>query len=177
MGTCKQLLPVHDQAAVAYCLKTIRNTGVSDITVVVGPEGRDVAEAARQFPVTIAVNDLPGSDMAQSVRAGLQAIPGTSSGILICLCDHPLVLSSTIAAMIRKHQTCPEEIIIPVFRERKGHPTLFPRLILEEINRHASLRDVIGAHREKICFIHVEDEGVLLDMDTPADYRKILERC
>ncbi len=177
MGTAKQLLPVHDQTAVACCLATIRKAGISDITVVVSPEGRDVVEAIKRFGVTIATNDVPGSDMAESIRAGLKSIPGIPQGILIGLCDHPLVLSSTITAMIKEHRTCPDRIIVPTCHGRKGHPTLFPRLILEEINRSASLRDILNAHREKICFIPVEDEGVLLDMDTPEDYRKILERC
>jgi CTP:molybdopterin cytidylyltransferase MocA len=70
----------------------------------------------------------------------------------------------------------PGAIVIPAYRGRKGHPTLLPRFVLEDLVKVATLRDVIGQHSAKITLLDVDDEGVILDMDTPEDYRKILER-
>jgi len=33
---------------------------------------------------------------------------------------------------------------------------------------------LLAAHRSKIRTIEVDDQGILLDMDTPEDYREIL---
>jgi CTP:molybdopterin cytidylyltransferase MocA len=75
--------------------------------------------------------------------------------------------------MISAHIQKPDAIIIPAYRGRKGHPTLFPRSVLEDLGKVATLRDVIGRHHAKIFLLEVEDEGVVLDMDTPEDYLRV----
>jgi CTP:molybdopterin cytidylyltransferase MocA len=177
MGTVKQLLPVADRPAVVRCTESIRDSGVDNIVVVVNPDGNEIVRVLKEFSVTIAVNDLQESDMAESVGMGLSAIDGASTGVFICLCDYPLVTSATLSAMGREHNARPDLIIIPTFQGRRGHPTLFPRFILEEVKKHSTLRDVISGHKDKILFFPIADEGVVLDMDTPEEYQKILERC
>jgi CTP:molybdopterin cytidylyltransferase MocA len=177
MGTVKQLLPVNNRPAIVRCTESIRDSGVDNIVVVVNPEGNEIVRVLKEYPVDIAVNDVPESDMAESIRAGLSAIDGASTGIFICLCDYPLVTSTTLGAMGREHDARPDLIIIPTFQGQRGHPTLLPRFILEEVKKHSTLRDVISSHKDKILFFHVADEGVVLDMDTPEEYQKILERC
>ncbi len=177
MGTTKQLLPVDHCPAIVRCIENIRDSGVDDIVVVVGPEGAEIVKVLKGLPVAIAVNDLPESDMAASVRAGLSAVDSSSTGVFVCLCDHPLVLSATLKAMAGKHAMKLNAIIIPMFRGRKGHPTLFPRFVLDDIKNLVTLRDVINCHKEKILFFNADDEGVVLDMDTPEDYQIILDRC
>ncbi len=140
MGAPKPLLPLQGRPAVVRCLESLRDSGIAEIVLVVNPEGGDIVIAAKDIPARVAVNELPGSDMAASVRAGLAVVDRDATGVLICLCDHPLVRPETIEAMVSLHARHPDAIIIPAYRGRKGHPTLFPRLILEDLgtHRHAS---------------------------------------
>ncbi len=176
MGRAKQLLPIGGHPAIVRCLVSIREGGVDDVVVVIRSGAADVLDAIRGFPVRLAVNDLPGSDMAASVRAGLEAMNPGSTGILVCLSDYPLVKPSTLATMKREHGRNPDAIVIPTHRGRKGHPTLFPRAVLEEIATLPTLRDIIQRHPDRLVRLEVDDEGILLDMDTPGDYQRILER-
>jgi molybdenum cofactor cytidylyltransferase len=176
MGAPKPLLPIQGRPAVVRCLESLRTSGIAEIVLVVNPEGGDIVDAAKDIPARVAVNELPGSDMAASVRAGLELVNRFAAGVLVCLCDHPLVRPDTLESMISAHSRMPGAIIIPVYRGRKGHPTLFPRSVLEDLAKVATLRDVIGQYSAKITLLDVDDEGVILDMDTPEDYRKILER-
>jgi molybdenum cofactor cytidylyltransferase len=176
MGAPKPLLPIQGRPAVVRCLESLRNSGIAEIVLVVNPEGGDIVDAAKDIPARVAVNELPGSDMAASVRAGLELVNRFAAGVLVCLCDHPLIRPETLESMILAHSRMPGTIIIPVYHGRKGHPTLFPRFVLEDLAKVATLRDVIGQHSAKITLLDVDDEGVILDMDTPEDYRKILER-
>jgi len=176
MDTKKQLLPIHGRPAVVRCLESLRDANAAEIVLVIGPQAGDIMDAARGFPVRFVVNEIPESDMATSVKTGLTCIDRDATGVLVCLCDHPLVRTATIEAMLSAHARMPDAIIIPVYNGRKGHPTLFPRLLLEELGTGATLRDIIGHHHEKISFLTVDDEGVILDMDTPEDYRRILDR-
>ena len=176
MGAPKPLLPLQGRPAVVRCLESLRDSGIAEIVLVVNPEGDGIVIAAADIPARVAVNELPGSDMAASVRAGLELVNHDATGVLVCLCDHPLIRPETLESMISAHSRMPGAIIIPVYRSRKGHPTLFPRFVLEDLGKVATLRDVIGQHSAKITLLDVDDEGVILDMDTPEDYRKILER-
>ncbi|MGZ6239205.1 MAG: nucleotidyltransferase family protein [Syntrophales bacterium] len=177
MGTTKQLLPVDNRPAAVLCVENIMESGVEDIVVVINPEGSEIASALSGLPITVAVNRLSGSDMATSVRFALSAVDESATGIFVCLCDHPLVASATLAAMGSRHNSEPGAIIIPVFQGKKGHPTLFPHFVLMDMNDTATLRDVVNIHKERILFLDVADEGTVLDMDTPEDYMRILDRC
>jgi CTP:molybdopterin cytidylyltransferase MocA len=175
MGTCKQLLPVGDRTAVARCLETIVAAGLEDIIVVVGAGSEEVVELVRPFPVTVVRNRSPDSDMAQSVRTGLAAVADSATGVCVALADHPLVRPETYRTLLQCHAREPGGIHIPVHGERRGHPTLFPRPVLEEIAILPTLRDVLALHFGRVRTTAVPDPGVVLDMDTPEEYCQILE--
>jgi len=39
-----------------------------------------------------------------------------------------------------------------------------------------TLREITSSHPEKVRYQEVEDEGVILDLDTVEDYRKLSEK-
>jgi CTP:molybdopterin cytidylyltransferase MocA len=78
--------------------------------------------------------------------------------------------------MLRHGAERPEAIVVPCHRGRKGHPTLFPRALLEEIASLPTLREVIARHCERVSLLETEDEGTVLDMDTWEDYQRLLGR-
>jgi molybdenum cofactor cytidylyltransferase len=176
MGCCKQLLPLDGRPAVVWCLENIMAAGIQDITVVIGPEGNHVVQAIAHLPVTVVRNGTIDSDMAQSVRTGLERVGSESGGVLVSLVDHPLVAAETYRRLLEEHRTSPEAIVIPLYNGRRGHPTLFPREIINELSVRANLRDVIRSHPELVRLLPVDDPAVVEDMDTPDDYRRIAAR-
>jgi len=176
MGRCKQLLPLDGRPAIVRCVETIVAAGIGGITVVIGPAGDEVARAVAHLPVTLVRNGMTGSDMAQSVRTGLESVDGDAGGILVCLADHPLVTAATCRRLVEAHRAVPEAILIPLYNGSKGHPTLFPRNVIGEISVRKTLRDVVGAHPGLVRLLPVDDPGVVEDMDTPEDYRRIAAR-
>jgi molybdenum cofactor cytidylyltransferase len=173
MGRCKQLLPLGGSTVIGRCVNALVAGGAGEIVVVVSETGREVSEAVRGYPVRIAVNHLPGGDMSSSVRAGRDSLTGGESGVIVHLCDYPLVSAPTMNRMITEHRNSPDSIIIPCNRHRRGHPLLFPRAILDELERDQILRDLVHRNPDRSACIDVDDPGVLLDMDTPEDYRRI----
>ena len=176
MGRPKQLLPLGDRTVIEHCIRTIIEAGIKDVVVVVGPDAGDITTAIHAFPVKTVINERRESEMAESVRTGLHAVDSASTGILVCLVDHPLVMPETLRALTEFHEKYPESVIIPSFKRRRGHPTLFPLRIIREIQTQCTLRDVINDHEKEIVYLNADDEGVLLDMDEPEDYEMILGR-
>jgi len=176
MGQLKQLLSLGSKTVIRHCLDTILYSGIRDIVIVVGDGGDGIVNAVQGYPVKVARNLDPESEMAESVRIGLHAVDAVSSGILVCLSDYPLVKQETLETLILRHYEEPERIIVPMFGRRKGHPTLFPRHVIDEIGTGLILREIVHRAPERIREVGVLDEGVVLDMDTIPEYRRIKEK-
>jgi len=172
MGSCKQLLPLGGVTVIGRCLDALVTGGAGEVVVVVSEAGNEVADAARAYPVRIVVNPESDGDMASSVRAGRDALPPDVGGVIVALCDYPLVSAATVTRLIEEHADSPG-IIIPCHGGRRGHPLLFPRAILNELTGGLILRDLVQRNPERIRCLDVDDPGVLIDMDTPEDYLRI----
>ncbi|MBI5847270.1 MAG: nucleotidyltransferase family protein [Nitrospirae bacterium] len=175
MGQLKQLLPLGSLTAIEHCINAVISAGVTDIVVVIGPHGEEISAAIGHKPVMLAANPDRGSDMAASVRVGLNCLKDHLSSVLVFPVDHPLVRPDTIKTLLAGHQKNPKAILIPSHARRRGHPTLFPRKVIQEIFECSSLRKIIGRNESVIEYLDVQDRGVMLDMDTPEDYALILQ--
>jgi molybdenum cofactor cytidylyltransferase len=177
MGQPKQLLPLGNKTVIRHCVDNIISALVRRIVVVVRPDAEGTAESLSGLPVSIVVNDDRGSDMAGSVRIGLAALDQPCTAVLVCLADHPLASAETIMSLMRAHRESPDKIIIPSYNGKRGHPSLFPSTILQEIFTGNTLRDIVRQDEKRVRVIDVPDEGVILDMDTPEDYQRVLKRA
>ncbi len=131
-------------------------------------------KAVRGPSVNIVFNTNTESDMAESLRTALRAVEKSSTGILISLADQPLVSFETLKIFVARHNREPDRILIPQYGTKKGHPVLLPKNLLEDIFTGGILRDIIKKYSERVSLVPVADEGVILDVDTMEDYRKIL---
>ena len=176
MGRPKQLLPLGPRTVIRRCLDGILAAGVADIVVVLGEGSDAVVREINGLPVKTAENRAPRSEMAESVRIGLRQIAPASTAVLVCLSDHPLVSPETIRKLIAAHGGSPDSIIIPLYRGKRGHPTLFPREVIEEVHAGRNLREVISRHSGEVLALDAGDEGVILDLDTPEEYERVKDR-
>lgn len=174
MGETKQLLPVGDEPAVVYCVRRLLESGVDDIVVVVGHDRWRVAAALEGYAVCIAVNADADSEMAESVRIGVTTLPQYITGVMVALCDHPLVAADTYALLKHRHHVNPGQILLPVYRGRGGHPTLFPRTLCRHVNEKMPLNRIVQQYFNRVSRIPIRDPGLFHDMDTEQDYRRVL---
>lgn len=174
MGESKVILPIGNKLVIQHCIDNLINAGINNIILVINDNGKDIVKAAGAPPVAVVINNKKDSDMAESVRTGMRLIKNNKASVLISLADQPLIKSKTIKKIINTSFSMPEKIIIPVYKNKKGHPTLFPITLLKKIKQLNSLRDIILIEKENICYLDIEDKGIILDMDTPDDYNNIL---
>ena len=86
--------------------------------------------------------------------------------------DEPLAIESLIANLKPNH------IIVPVFEGRRGHPVLFASTILQEILALTPMQGaniVVRKDPSRIVEVSVNSPGILLDIDTPEDFRNLTE--
>ena len=61
-------------------------------------------------------------------------------------------------------------ICVPTFAGKRGNPVLWGTQFLEEMQEVAGdvgARHLIGAHGELVAEVPIDDDGVLVDVDTP----------
>jgi molybdenum cofactor cytidylyltransferase len=169
------LLPLPDRPIIIRCLETIAAAGIDETVVVLAPPyGTAIHEVIAHFPVTVAWNCEPESDMAASLRVGLEQIPADATGVLVFLPDTPLVSPATCRMLADAHRADPQRIFIPTHAGRRGHPLLLPRHILAELPHYPTLRDLLQLRQELITLCPTADQAILLDMDTPEEYEQLL---
>ena len=115
--------------------------------------------------------------MTTSFQAGIRVLPDDATAAMLFLVDHPIVTLDTIEKLVA--QASEESIVLPVRNGCRGHPAIFGRVVLDEVlelppDRGANL--VVGARPERILEVAVDDPGVLVDVDTPEEFRKLSRR-
>jgi molybdenum cofactor cytidylyltransferase len=149
-------------------LATLREAGVESVRVVVAPgAGTDA---------THVINPEPARGMLSSVQCGLRALPEPCDAVLLWPVDHPLVRVSTVAAMLDAFRSGDPPVVVPTHDGRRGHPVLFARRLVPELlaaDPALGARAVVHAHADRLE-LTVEDRGVLADVDTREDYRRLV---
>lgn len=175
MGRSKALLDAGGRSFLARIVKAFHEGGADPILVVVrdpeGPEGRE-AQASGALAIH---NPDPSPGPIASLQAGIRSLPTTVAGTFFCPVDHPLFLSGTVAELSTAFHQSGAPIVAPTWEGRRGHPVLFARglfpELLEETLPHGA-RSVVRRYLESRVQIPVGDPGILVDIDTPEDYRR-----
>jgi molybdenum cofactor cytidylyltransferase len=148
--------------------------------VVLGNDAARVRQALAGRDATI----VEASDFAQglsaSLRAGLAALPADIDGVLVLLGDMPRVASAHLDRLIAAF--APGEgraICIPTHRAKRGNPILWDARFVPEMRAlegDQGARGLLGAHADQVCEVEMQDDAVLLDVDTPAALAALRER-
>ena len=197
MGRPKQLLPFGDKTMIECVIEAFRSPKVDRIVVVLGhsageirsvlegePPGEPNGPVARLEPrpprVQVVVNPNYRDGMFTSVQAGLRALPTRTKLVLIALCDQPRLQRATVEQLVGEFQQGGHKILIPSFRGRQGHPLLLAARYAKELllmEPSLTLKHFLANHPDDIVRLPVDDEGVLIDIDEPADYQRELGKA
>jgi molybdenum cofactor cytidylyltransferase len=146
---------------------------VRSVTVVIGADAEAVAAAARDFdPRTIVVHAPDYAEgMGASLRAGIASLPADADGAFVFLGDMPRVPTEVLQRMAQA-VGAGADAAAPVFQGRRGNPvllgrSLFPQLLA--LTGDAGARGGLQALGERLALVEAPDDGVLFDVDTPAD--------
>jgi molybdenum cofactor cytidylyltransferase len=183
MGRFKLLLPWGARTVIGQVVATREAAGVAEVVVVTGHRATDVAAALAGTSARIVFNpDYATGEMLSSIQTGLRAANpkglADPSGLhapkaaLLCLGDQPQMEVATVRAVLTAGAAAGwEQIIVPSFQMRGGHPTLLPRAIWPDILAATdTLRTVLVAHKNYTYYLSVDTPSVLADLDTMEDY-------
>lgn len=172
MGSQKQLLRLGDKTLLEHTLANLRAAArVREIVVVLGAAAEQIRPLLPP-DVKVVVNEAFAEGMGASLQCGLKALDGQAAATLVVLADQPLVKPATLNLLVDDYLKHKPQILIPLYRGFRGNPVLLDHSVFAEIaglNGDTGCRAIFGDHLENIRKIEVDDAGVLLDADRPAD--------
>jgi len=176
METPKPLLPLGDRTVIEKSISLFQTAGIGQIVVVLGHGARRIEPLLKKAHVRWTVNEDYRSGMFSSVQKGVASLPPCRAFFMLPA-DMPLVQAATLTALIDVLEASGKSICRPCYRGRRGHPPLIASSLIPAIldfKGTGGLRSLLSRYEERTAEVDCNDPGILIDLDTPEDYRRAL---
>ncbi len=174
-GGAKFLLAWRGQPLLRHAVAAALNGGLAEVVVVTGAYAEPARQALAGLPVRVVHNPDWEAGQSTSVKAGLSALSGRVGAALFLLADQPFVTSDLVRALRLAHAHSLAAVIAPRVGEQRTNPVLFDRSVFPDLLQiHGQAGGRILFDRYPPQELPWEDERLLLDVDTPEDYKTLL---
>ncbi len=181
MGRPKALLPWQGVTLITYQIRTLRRAGLRPIAVVLGHQANEIGRYVdNEYGATMLINPFYQRGKTTSLKTGLRALdPNKTDSVLILNVDQPRN-EETIETIIDHHQRNSSLITIPTYNRKRGHPVIVSLKLMGELmavtEARQGLKSVMRAHAKEISLVEMGTDEILLDLNTPQDYKSALQK-
>lgn len=178
-GRPKALLRINDEFLVRRQVRLLCTAGL-DTVVVLGARAAEARAALGGLEVAIVENPDYRRGQASSVLAGLSALPGTPSPVLVALVDQPLLEVRDLAALLARYAARGTALaVVPEVGGLRGNPVVVARAVVDAVladRLPGALRAWLDAHPEDVLRWRVDCDHYVVDLDTPEDLARLAAR-
>jgi len=183
MGKPKLVLPWGKTSVLGHLIEQWHEAGAEQIAVVHAAGDQAIwAELDRlNFPVANRImNAQPKRGMLSSIRCAA-AWDGWNSVVthwIVVLGDQPHLGRETLRELIQFAASHPDKICQPSRHGRPRHPVVLPKVIFQRVENlsEETLKQFLRNNASAVALRELDDPGLDLDLDTPADYQEALRR-
>ncbi len=170
MGQNKMTLMWNGKYVIEHTISQMSKV-VDEIIVVTGFYHEELFPVLKQYKnIKIVHNSDFKKGMFSSVKCGVREM---SSDFFLVPGDYPLIEKDVYQLLL----TGTKEIRVPVYNNRRGHPIYFQKHLIQpllEFDDNLHLKAFRDLH--DIEFMIYDSDSILFDIDTIADYQKLIER-
>lgn len=177
MGDFKPLLKIKNRTALEHIVDSFNKADVKDIIVVIGHNAQEIKNVYQGPEIKFVYNKFYDEGMYSSVIEGVKNLAKENDGFFILPVDIPSINQITIEEIKKAFTNSGKGIIYPNFNGVRGHPPLISTKYINKIINHdekGGLKNLLDNYESDSWDIEVVDQGILLDMDTPEDYKNLL---
>lgn len=117
--------------------------------------------------------------MGSSLAAGISSLANSqASAVAVLLGDMPWISGATLR-QLRAHAHA-DRIVVAYCDGQRGHPVLFGRRFwpeLMQLQGERGAKGLISAYPQQVIEVALDDNGILQDVDRPADLSPITQRA
>ncbi len=158
--------------------RTALEAELAPVIVVTGASAEQVEFAVKDLNVTVIKNEEWKSGQGSSIRAGVTTLHGSHSkigGAIFLLTDQPQVTTSILRALVEKHAEGLYPVVAPMVIDQRANPVLFDRNTFSDL---MTLEGDVGGraifHKHRVEYLPWHDDRLLLDVDTPEMYQRLI---
>lgn len=178
-GKNKLMLEVNGVSLVERTFMEIQKAKLQEVIVVTGFQKERIEKVLTPMGARIVHNNSHASGMHSSIKTGLNALSDSCDAFFICLADQPFLEHSILQSLVTVANKHPEKIYAPFFQGKRGNPVLISSKFIHEIMNEPDgdygCSYLLKRHQQDVIPVPVESTGILIDMDTPADYERVQE--
>jgi CTP:molybdopterin cytidylyltransferase MocA len=175
MGSFKPLLKIGAITAAEQVIQNFHAAGIRDIALVTGNNAEELEKSLKYPGLVFLRNDnYEYNEMIDSVKIGLDYLKDICDKVFLTPVDVPLFAPGTVKSLLESKAN----IGIPTYKGETGHPIILDSNAIKKIldfSGDGGLRGAIANLSLEVEHIETGDQGMLYDMDTKADYEKILQ--
>ena len=175
----KQLLTYRGKSLLRHAAETALAVPGAEVVVVSGALHKELLHECNDLPVQVVYNADWQNGLSTSIHAGIarleMARPDNMRGVLITLCDQPMVtaahLNNLLSAFYGNNY---QGIVATGYANSAGVPALFAREFFKELYRlkgDSGAKKLFSKHKHQLQLISFEAAAV--DIDTSDDYRSL----
>lgn len=175
-GRSKALLRIGEETFIEHAMRVLREGGCRTVYVVAG-EDAEVQAAVRAAGAELLVNPDATSQQFDSVKIGMHTLPADSTAVAILPVDCPLVTAATVQTLIDTAARSTKPVVLPMYNGVGGHPVMLRRPFYDTVLSAPGMEGLSGViidHGHQIHLLTVTDAGILVDIDTEEEYRRII---
>lgn len=178
-GQPKQLLDWKGEPFVRAVAKTALEAGLSPVLIVTGANAEQVQQAIADLHITPINNEEwkrgQGSSIKAAIKSPLLHSDRRIGAAIFLLTDQPQVTASILRALVEKHAEGLYPVVAPMVMDQRANPVLFDRATFPDL---MTLEGDVGGraifHKHRVEYLPWHDDRLLLDVDTPEMYRRLL---
>jgi molybdenum cofactor cytidylyltransferase len=179
-GPNKLLAEVSGVPMVTHVARRLLASRARPIITVLGNQADAVDTALGKLPVERVRNPEFAAGLSTSLKRGIAALPSDLDGVIVCLGDMPLISGRHLDRLIAAFNPLEgRAIIVPTRRGKRGNPVLwsarfFPEMV--DLAGDVGAKHLIGEHAELVAEVEMDDDAVLVDIDTPEALDALRQR-
>ncbi len=171
LGQPKQLLPVRGVSMVEYAMSMWSAMECDQRICVTGHMHDQMDALARRQGWTPRYNADYLLGLGSSIKSAIHTMDLTrSNGVIICVCDQPLIPLSYYQRFWQMVMSHPHSLVVSKYIQDFGVPTYFPRSYFAELSRisnHSGAKTLIHSGLSDAKFLYCAQGH--RDIDTPYD--------
>lgn len=175
MGGCNKLLEnISGVTLIRRTVEAILQARVSAVFVVTGHESNIIEKELSGLNIEIIHNDSYHKGLSTSIKAGVVKLADHFDGAIVCMGDMPLINHHHINRLVEGFAPLDGACIgVPVYKRKRGNPVLWARRFFSamiSLSGDVGARHLVGENSDLVYEVEFEDDSILLDLDTPADW-------
>jgi molybdenum cofactor cytidylyltransferase len=180
MGAINKLtLAVDGEPLLRRTVRMLSASRLAELVVVLGHQAQAAQALLQGLDAHTVVNADYREGQMSSVHCGLAALARPCDGVMICLCDQPLLSTQDIDFLIDAYAQRGGAIIVPTYQGRRGNPIVLSYAHREQIlggGRNLGCKHLIERNPELVTTVEMDNDHVVFDLDAPEDYQRLQSR-